>query len=169
MLAGWFGSDQPFHFNPQYTPARGIRRFLVGTPPILSLQAIEAGIRLLLDAGIDRIRNKSVQQTELLLDMFDAILEPIGFSMGSPRDSAIRGSHVAFKHKEAFRINKAMIHPPEGKPCIIPDFRTPDNLRLGIAPLFISHEEIVRAVYRIQEIVVNNEYAAFSHESASVT
>ncbi|MEX0323744.1 MAG: kynureninase [Puniceicoccaceae bacterium] len=169
QLAGWLGSDKPFDFDPHYKPIEGIRRFLVGTPPIVSLQAVEQGIRLLLEAGMDQVRAKSIQQTELLLDLYDAILEPLGFSLGSPRDSSARGSHVSFKHSEAFRINKAMIHPPEGKPCIIPDFRTPNNLRLGIAPLFISHEDIVRAVYRIQEIVVNNEYTAFSHESAAVT
>lgn len=169
QLAGWLGSDQPFHFEPHFTPVTGIRRFLVGTPPILSLQAVEAGIRLLLDAGMDQIRAKSIQQTELLLELYDTVLQPVGFSLGSPRKASIRGSHLAFKHPQAFRINKAMIQPKQGKPCIIPDFRIPDNLRLGIAPLFISHEDIVRTAFRIQEIVMNNEYTHFSNESEAVT
>ena len=145
------------------------RRFLVGTPPILSLQAVEPGIQLLLEAGMDQIRKKSVLQSDCLIALYDELLAPIGFILGSPRDVTKRGSHVTLKHPEAYRINKAMISPLEGKPAIIPDFRTPDNLRLGIAPLFLSHQDIVRAVFRIREIVVNREYENFGHESDTVT
>ena len=169
QLQGWFGADQPFAFEASYVPAAGIRRFLVGTPPILSLQAVQPGIELLLDAGMDRIREKSVGLSTLLIELYDTFLEPIGFTLGSPRDAAIRGSHVAFKHPEAFRINKAMIHPPEGLPAIIPDFRTPDHLRLGLAPLFLGYGDIVRAVERIHQIVVEKAYAQFSHASDTVT
>ena len=169
QLSGWFGSQDPFAFNTGYTPAEGIRRFLVGTPPILSLQAIEPGIRLLLEAGMDRIRNKSVSQLDLFIELFDSFLEPLGFELGSPREAAQRGSHIAFRHPEAFRINQALIHPPDGRPVVIPDFRTPDNLRIGIAPLFVRYVDIVQAVERILEIVVNREYETFAHETDTVT
>ncbi|MEX0332354.1 MAG: kynureninase [Puniceicoccaceae bacterium] len=169
QLAGWFGTTNPFQFNLDYEAAKGIRRFLVGTPPIISLQAVEPGIRLLLEAGIERIREKSIRQSDLFLELFDTFLEPLRFELGSPRDSAIRGSHIAFRHPEAFRINKAMIEPKSDAPAIIPDFRTPDNLRLGIAPLFLSYSDIVRAAERIRQIVVNREYEGFDHAAGPVT
>jgi kynureninase len=115
------------------------------------------------------IRDKSIRQSECLIELFDEFLEPIGFELGSPRDIHQRGSHIALRHPEAFRINKAMIHPKEGKLAVIPDFRTPDNLRLGITPLFLSHLDIVNATARIIEIVVNHEYKSFSHEAGTVT
>jgi kynureninase len=169
QLAGWFGAEDPFAFRPGYAAAKGIRRFMVGTPPILSLQAVEPGIQLLREAGMDQLREKSVRQSELMIELYDAFLEPAGFQLGSPRDASIRGSHIALKHPEAFRINRAMINSPEGKLAIIPDFRTPDNLRLGIAPLFLSHLDIVNAVDRIRDIVVDHEYKSFSHEAGTVT
>ena len=169
QLSGWFGTRDPFRFNLGYEPAKGIRRFMVGTPPILSLQAVEPGIRLLNEAGMDRLREKSVRLSELFLELFDRQLEPVGFELGSPRDSTRRGSHIAFRHREAFRINRAMIEPQVEAPAIIPDFRVPDNLRLGIAPLFLSYTDIVRAAERIREIVVNREYEAFDHAAGPVT
>ena len=169
QLAGWFGTTDPFEFKPHHEPASSIRKFMVGTPPILSMQAIEPGIQLLKDAGIEQLREKSIRQSSLLLELFDTLLEPVGFKLGSPRDPSIRGSHLAFKHDEAFRINKAMISPPSGKPVVIPDFRIPDNLRVGIAPLFLGYEEIVRAAVRMHEIVANIEYERFSHEAEAVT
>ncbi len=169
QLAGWFGTTDPFEFKPHHEPDSSIRKFMVGTPPILSMQAIERGIQLLKDAGIEQLREKSIRQSSLLLELFDTLLEPVGLKLGSPRDPSIRGSHLAFKHDEAFRINKSMISPPAGQPVIIPDFRTPDNLRIGIAPMFLGYEEIVRAAVRIHEIVANNEYKRFSHEAEAVT
>jgi kynureninase len=169
QLAGWFGADDPFAFKSGFAPSAGIRRFLVGTPPILSLQAVEPGIQLLRDAGMAAIRDKSIRQSECLIELFDEFLEPIGFELGSPRDIHQRGSHIALRHPEAFRINKAMIHPKEGKLAVIPDFRTPDNLRLGITPLFLSHLDVGNAPAGIIEIVVNHEYKSFSHEAGTVT
>jgi kynureninase len=169
QLAGWFGARDPFQFSPDYKPANGIARFLVGTPPILSMRAVEPGIRMLLEAGMDQIRKKSIAQTELLIELCDQVLSPLGFVLGSPRESSRRGSHIALRHPEANRINKAMISPKEGHPVIIPDFRTPDNLRLGIAPLYLGFEDIVRAVGRIQDIVVNEEFTAFERQMDAVT
>lgn len=169
QLAGWFGSSNPFKFDPHYNPADGIGRFLVGTPPILSLHAVEHGIRLLLEADMERIRAKSKLQMELLMDLYDKLLAPAGFQLGSPRNADQRGSHLTFRHEEAFRISKAMISPPQGHPQLIPDFRTPDNLRLGIAPLFLGFEDIARAAFRIHEIVQSEEYRSFSHATEAVT
>ncbi|NDV62976.1 kynureninase [Puniceicoccales bacterium CK1056] len=169
LLSGWFGAQEPFSFSPHYLAASGIQRFLVGTPPILSMRAVEPGIQLLLDAGMQSVREKSIQQTEFLIELYDQILVPLGFALGSPRDPARRGSHVSLRHPEAFRINKAMISPIEGRPVVIPDFRTPDNLRLGVAPLYQTFEELARAVERIREIVVDQEFTRFEEGLDVVT
>ena len=169
QLAGWFGSRHPFQFEPHYSPARGIRRFLAGTPPILSLQAIEMGILLLMEAGMESLRQKSIRQSQFFIELFDRLLQPVGFQLGSPRDPARRGSHLALTHREAFRINKALISPPEGKPVVIPDFRVPDNLRIGLAPLFLGYTDVFRAAMRMREIVIDHEYMLFDHETETVT
>lgn len=169
QLAGWFGAREPFSFRSEYASASGIRKFMVGTPPILSLRAVEPGIRLLRNAGMEAVRAKSILQAEFLIELWAHFLKPLGFKLGSPHDPAMRGSHITLRHPEACRINKAMISPPAGKPVVIPDFRTPDNLRLGIAPLFLAFGDIARAVERIHEIVVNFEYKSFSRETDAVT
>jgi kynureninase len=168
-IGGWFGAEDPFAFNPEYTPANGIRRFMVGTPPILSLRAVEPGIQLLREAGMDAIRAKSVSQSEFFLQLWEAALEPLGFKLGSPRQADMRGSHISLQHPEAYRINRALIEPPAGRPVVIPDFRTPDNLRIGIAPLYLRHIDLVGAVERMVEIVETREYERFSHEPSAVT
>ena len=169
QLAGWFGARDPFKFEPDYQPAEGIGRFLVGTPPILSMRAIEPGIQLLLEAGMDAVREKSSRQTGFLIELCKEQLEPLGFTLGSPMDPARRGSHIALRHPEAYRIKMAMISPADGSPAIIPDFRTPDNLRLGIAPLYIGYEELVLAVGRMAELVRAGEFKKFKNELDGVT
>ncbi len=158
---GWLGSDDPFAFKLDYSPAGGIQRFQTGTPPILSLLAIEPGIDLHLEAGMKNLRNKSVQITEYLIYLFDQWLAPLGFELGSPRNPDIRGSHVSIRHPEAYRINRAMIEAESPAVKVIPDFRTPDNLRLGVAPIYTTFEEIFLAIQRIKEIVENKEYEQF--------
>jgi len=166
---GWLGADNPFEFSLDYSPAGTIRRYQTGTPPILSLLAIEPGLDLHLEAGMEKLRRKSVLMTEYLVFLFDQLLHPLGFELGSPRDPEIRGSHVSIRHPEAYRINRAMIgsEPPAVK--VIPDFRTPDNIRLGIAPLYTSFEEIYIALQRIREIVEGRDYERFSSERSIVT
>jgi len=169
IVPGWFGADRPFTFAPHFAPAPGIRRFLVGTPPILSLRAVEPGIQLLREAGMDAVWTKSRELSNALIHLYDQHLVSRGFHLGSPRDPQQRGSHIALRHAEAFRINQALIHPVEGRPVIIPDFREPDNLRLGIAPLYVSHLDMVRTVQRLIEIVDTKEYKRFHHDLPAVT
>ena len=169
VLQGWFGCADPFSFAGTYAPAPGIKRFLVGTPPILSMRAIEPGLDLLNKAGIGRLRAKSAQQSEFLMELWEEILQPLGFALGSPRDPAQRGSHVALRHPEAYRINKAMITPAVTARPVIPDFRRPDNLRLGISPLYLRFGDIAEAVERIAAIVESGEYKTFTHDAETVT
>jgi len=166
---GWLGSEEPFAFNANYKPAGNMDRFQVGTPPVLSMLALEPGLDIHLEAGMQRLRKKSIMQTEYLVFLFDQLLEPAGFSLGSPRNPDSRGSHVSLKHPEAYRICQAMIEadPPEIK--IIPDFRSPDNIRLGIASVYTSFEDIHRAVLRISEIMEKGSYLDYEAGPLKVT
>lgn len=166
---GWFGEENPFDFGLDYRPAKGIRKFLAGTPPVLSLSAIEPALDIILEAGMDEIRKKSIKQTNYLLDLAKTSLFPLGFSSGSPENPENRGSHISLKHPEAYRICKAMIDPKVGNYSVIPDFREPDNIRLGITPLYTSYQEIYEAVLLIEEIVRKGIYENYSVERDEVT
>jgi kynureninase len=115
LLQGWFGERNPFGFGLEYAPAESIRKYLAGTPPILSMAAVRPGIEILLEAGMTRIREKSLRQIEYLIYLAGEWLAPLGFSVASPTDPARRGSHIALRHPEAYRICQAMIHPFEGE------------------------------------------------------
>jgi kynureninase len=154
---GWFGQDSPFDFDLEYQPAEGITHFLVSSPPILSTVAMESALDVLLEAGMDRIRHKSVQLTSYLVYLFDTVLEPLDFSLGSPRDPAQRGSHVSIRHREGYRINRALIE----EMAVIPDFREPDNIRLGVSPLYTSFAEVWEAVDRIRRVAKEKHYLRY--------
>lgn len=148
-ISGWLGRANPFDFGLDYRPEAGIRRFLTGTPPMLSLAMIEPGVDLLLEAGMDRLRAKSVAQTDYLIDLWAERLAPLGFSLNSPQEARWRGSHVSLGHADGLAIDLAMINDMQ----IIPDFRAPDNIRLGIAPLYTRFVDIHEAVQRMAHIV----------------
>ena len=162
---GWFGQRTPFAFDLDYEPAAGISHFLVSSPPVLSLLAMEAALDLPLEVGLKRIRRKSVQMTEYMIYLVDTILVPLGFSLGSPRAAAERGSHVSVRHPEGYRINRALIEEMN----VIPDFREPDNLRLGLAPLYTTFEEVWAAVDRIRRVVEEDRYLNYPEERLAVT
>jgi kynureninase len=162
---GWFGQRNQFDMAPEYSPAPGILRFLAGTPPVLSLLAVEVGVDLLLEAGIDRVREKSVAQTDYLVRLWERELRPLGFALNSPRDSARRGSHISLGHPEALRIDRALID----EMAVLPDFRYPDNLRLGIAPLYTSFADLHEAVDRIARVVRDRRYERYPTERPTIT
>ncbi len=164
-VRGWFGQRAQFDFALEYDPRPGIARFLTGTPAMLSLAAIEPGIDLLLEAGLDRLRAKSVQQTEYMIGLWEALLEPRGFRLNSPRDSARRGSHVSFGHRDGWRIDQALIEDVR----VLPDFRHPDNIRFGIAPIYTSFAEIHEAVMRLVRVMDERRYESYPVGRAVVT
>ncbi len=166
---GWFGQNNPFDFNLQYQPAPGIERFMAGTPPMLSLSMLEPSLNIFLDAGMDRLRNKSVQQANYFIQLFQHHLAPLGFSMGSPIKEDQRGSHISLRHPEGYRICQALIEPQKDSPVVIPDFRQPDNIRLGITPLYTRYHDLFRAVIKMKTIVDQHWYTAFSIKREKVT
>jgi kynureninase len=164
-LAGWWGHRSPFAFDLDFQAADGISRFLVGTPPVLSMMAIEPALAVIADAGVERIRAKSIQLTEYLINLYDAVLAPLGFELGSPRDSSQRGSHVSIRHPDGYRICQALIEEMK----VIPDFREPDNIRLGLAPLYTSFSDVWQAVERIRQVVEQGAHLGYSAERQAVT
>ncbi len=159
-IQGWFGQQQMFDFDYTYTPKSNIDRFLTGTPNVLSIAPIEIGVNLLIEAGMERIRQKSVAQTEYLIALYDALLAPLGYQLNSPRETARRGSHVSLGHPEGWRITQCLIEQMN----IIPDFRAPDNIRIGITPLYTSFVEIHATALKLQQIVEERLYETFSAE-----
>ncbi|MFH1906363.1 MAG: kynureninase [Chloroflexota bacterium] len=162
---GWWGQDKPFAFDLDYTPAPGLSRFLSGSQAILGILAMEASLGITLEAGMERIRRKSLLLTEYMIYLADAILAPLGFSLGTPRDPQRRGSHVSIRHPEGYRINRALIEEMN----LIPDFREPDNIRLGLAPLYTSFGEVWEGVERIRRVVEEKRYEKYPKERLTVT
>ncbi|MEO8054430.1 MAG: kynureninase [Acidobacteriota bacterium] len=148
-IPGWFGREAPFTFAPDFTPAGGVERFLVGTPPILSLAAAEAGVDLVLEAGVEAARAKSVAMGRFLEDCWRTQLESLGVTLRSPRESERRGSHLSFGHSEALAIDGALI----AEMNVIPDFRPPDVIRFGFAPLSNTFEDLFEGVSRFRRVL----------------
>jgi kynureninase len=146
-IQGWFGQAEQFEMGQGFRPRPGIAGWLTGTPGILGLAAAEEGIRLSAEAGIDRIRAKGIALTEYAIALYDARLAPLGFELGSPRDSARRGAHVSIRRADARDLTRKMI-----AAGIVPDFRAPDSIRLGLSPLTTTFEEVHRAIERIAEL-----------------
>ena len=162
---GWFGERAPFSFELDYSPAEGIQRFLCGTPPVLSVLAMEQGVDLLLEVGIQRLRKKSVLLTTYMIDLFDAVLSPMGFTLGTPREVEQRGSHVSIRHTDGYRINLALIEDMN----VIPDFREPDNIRLGITPMYTSFQDVWESVDRIKRVITEKRHLRFPATRQTVT
>jgi kynureninase len=161
---GWFGQTDQFAMGHGYTPAEGISRFATGTPPMLGLAAVAEGVDLLAEAGMAALRDKSILLTEQVITLHDAWLEPLGFALASPRDPAIRAGHVSLAHPEAYQACQALIAAD-----VVPDFRAPDRLRLGLAPATTSHTQVWDAMERLRAIVASGDHLTYPAERATVT
>jgi len=164
-ITAWWGHAEPFSFDLEFQPVRGIRRFHTGTMPILSLAAIEAGISGVLNAGIDQVRAKSIALSEFLIDQWDTHLTSLGFGLASPTEAVRRGSHVSLSHPQAWPVTKSMIE----QALVLPDFRAPDNIRLGLSPLYTTFTEIHTAIQRIKGVVESGAHTAYMNVTATVT
>jgi kynureninase len=164
-IQGWFGQHDQFAMERPYEPHEGVRRFLAGTPPILGLAAVDVGAELVGEAGIEAIRAKGGSLTALAVDFHDAELVPLGFELGSPRDAHRRGAHVSLRHADAWRICRALIERAQ----VVPDFRPPDSIRLGMSPLATSHGEVVEALVRLRDLVGRGAHTSVDSARARVT
>jgi kynureninase len=150
---GWFGQREQFAMERSYDPEPGIRGFLAGTPPILGLTAVRVGAQLVADAGVASLGKKAMTLTDLIVELHDDWLAPLGFELASPRDAERRGAHVSLRHGEAWPISRAMI----GRARVIPDFRGPDSIRLGVPPLYTRAVDVWDALDRLRALVERGE------------
>lgn len=161
---GWFGQNDQFAMGPVYDPVPGIERYATGTPQIIGTVAVAEGTRLLGEAGIERLREKGIALTSYLIHLADEWLEPHGFRLASPRADARRGSHVTLYHPDAWRINKALI-----AAGVVGDYRTPDRLRLGPAPITTRFADVWDAMARLRQIAADRSYEDLPAQLSRVT
>ncbi len=145
-IQGWLGSADPFGMGERYEAAAGIRAFTSGTPPVVGMLAMQDMIALIDEVGIAAVRAKSVTLTEFALRLFDDVLAPLGATLASPRDALQRGSHITVEHPTFKTIMPAL-----WERGVIPDFRNPNGIRLGLSPLSTSFAELWLGVDAIRE------------------
>ncbi|MEV4845460.1 kynureninase [Micromonospora matsumotoense] len=161
---GWFGQRDQFRMGAGYDPAPGPERFLVGTPPVLGMAALDPALDVLADAGTDRVREKSVRLGELIIELADAWLVPHGFRLASPREPGRRGGHVSLHHPEALRISRALVDAG-----VVGDYRVPDRLRLGPAALYTRYVDVWDAMDRLRDIAERQAWTDVPTEPSRVT
>jgi kynureninase len=154
-LAGWLGHRAPFDFDPSYAPAAGIERFAVGTPSIVALAALDCGVDTVLAAGIEALRVKSVALTDLFVRLVETRCPQGALRLISPRDAGQRGSQVCFAHPQAWPVMQALI--ARG---VIGDFRAPNILRFGFAPLYIGFADLWNAVEVLRDVLDSESWRA---------
>ena len=157
-LSGWMGHAAPFEFKPDYQPAHGIQRFACGTPPVLSMAALECGLDVFRAAeeygGMDALRHKSVALTDLFIQLVEEHCSGQGLTLFTPRDSAQRGSQVSFSHSTGgYHIVQALI--ARG---VVGDFRAPDILRFGFTPLYTRYVDVWDAMVHLSQVLQNGEW-----------
>ncbi|WP_199572919.1 kynureninase [Streptomyces murinus] len=162
---GWFGQREQFRMGPDYDPVPGIERFLVSTPPLLSLAAIDPALALVEEAGMARIRAKGLLLGRLVDDLADAWLAPLGFRPASPRPPERRGAHVSLYHRDAWRICQTLAADAK----VVCDYRVPDRLRIGPSPLYTRFTEVWDALARLRQVAAGRAYASRPTGLARVT
>jgi kynureninase len=152
-LTGWMGHAAPFAFDDDYRPAGTVKGQLCGTPPVLGIAALEVGVDISAMAGMEAIEAKAARLSDLFIRLVEERCGFSGLTLLSPRDPSRRGSHVSFTHADGYAIVQALI--ARG---VIGDFRAPDVLRFGFAPLYLSFPDIWDAVERMKTVLANGEH-----------
>ncbi|WP_010409757.1 kynureninase [Citromicrobium sp. JLT1363] len=148
-LTGWFGHAQPFAFSDEYEPAEGVKRLLAGTPPVLAMAALESGVELIAEIGMEAL----VAKSRALSEFFRECVGDLDLDLVSPRDPARRGSQLSFRHENAYALSQALI--ARG---VIGDFRDPDVLRLGFAPAYLRFEDVAQAARHLAQVLETGEW-----------
>lgn len=164
-IQGWFAQGDQFAMGAEFKKADGIRGFQIASPSIIGLRSINEAFAMIGQAGISAIAAKAAKGTELMIDLYDAWLAPLGFTLLTSRNAQERGGHLSFHHPEAERISVAL----RKFANVIPDYRTPNALRLAISPLPTSYVEIWDGFARIRESVAARDYEKISGSDSRVT
>ena len=147
-IQGWLGAADPFLMGPSYVPAVGVRRFLSGTPAIVGMLALQDMVALVGEAGLGAIRAKSVGLTSYAVEVADELPAPLGVELASPRDADLRGGHVTLNHALMREVTSAL-----WERDVIPDYRDPHGLRIGLSPLSTSYAEVLAGLESVREVV----------------
>lgn len=165
-IAGWFGHAEPFAFSSCYAPGPDIQKMAIGTPGILSMAALEKGLSLCLEAGIDALEQKSRDQTQWLREAITKRLTSYGVAVETPKDANRRGAHISISHPDAWRITQAL---QSGSPKIIPDYRPDRFIRMGLAPLYTRYRDLLITVEQLEMILKSELHIKFPKKKPTVT
>ena len=164
-IQGWFAQDKQFEMGAFFEPTNQIRGFQIASPSIIGIRAVEVAFQMIGEASIEKINQKASQGTQLMIDLYDQWLADLGFTLATPRDAHKRGGHIIIQHQDAKQIAYALRKLKK----VIPDYREPGAIRLGISPLPTSYSEVFEGFKRLKELVESGEYKNVSESSSRVT
>jgi kynureninase len=164
-IQGWFAQDDQFSMGPFFEPNQQIRGFQIASPSIMGLRCVKTSYSMIEEAGIANIAIKAAIGTDMMIALFDAWLDPLGFTLLTPRESSNRGGHITIGHPEAKRIAAAL----RKYANVVPDYRTPNSIRLAIAPLPTSFTEVWDGMARIRDSVARRDYLRIDDNGSRVT
>ena len=164
-IQGWFAQDAQFEMGPVFERAQNIRGFQIASPSLIGIRCVQTAFSMIKEAGIDAIARKAAVGTQMMIDLYDAWLAPLGFILNTSRDPKERGGHISLVHPDAAQICVAMREISN----VIPDYRTPNSIRLAISPLPTSFVEVWDGFARTRDLVASGQYKTIKEGGSRVT
>jgi kynureninase len=164
-IQGWFAQEAQFEMGPKFERAQSIRGFQIASPSLIGIRCVQAAFGLIQEAGINEIAKKAAIGTELMINLYDRWLKPLGFELNTPRESQHRGGHISLVHPDAAQICLAL----RSISKVIPDYRTPNSIRVAISPLATSYVEVWDGFERMRDLVSSGQYQGVKESGSRVT
>jgi len=164
-IQGWFAQRDQFAMGQGFDRVEGMRGLQIASPSIIGMRCVQTSLSMIERAGLEEIAKKAAIGTNLMIELHDAWLAPLGFSVVTPRDSRRRGGHISVRHEHAYKVSEAM----RVFGNVIGDFRQPDCIRLAISPLATSYVEVFDGFARIRDLVTTKKYLEVEESSSRVT
>jgi kynureninase len=164
-IQGWFANEDQFGMGPDFVKAKGIRGFQIASPSIIGIRGVQVAYEMIAEAGIDAIASKAAIGTQMMIDLFDEWLAPLGYTLLTSRNPKERGGHISIGHPDAAKICVAL----RKYANVIPDYRTPNAIRLAIAPLPTSYVEVWDGFQRIKDLTETRQYETVQGSDSRVT
>lgn len=164
-IQGWFAQEAQFEMGPVFEKTSGIRGFQIATPSLMGIRCVRSGFSMIQEAGIEAIAKKSATGTQLMIELYDAWLAPLGLELSTPRIASQRGGHISLIHPDAAEICVALRELSN----VIPDYRTPNSIRLAISPLPTSYVEVWDGFERMRDLVASGHYKNIQRNGSRVT
>ena len=164
-IQGWFAQDAQFEMGPVFERAQNIRGFQIASPSLIGIRCVQTAFSMIKEAGIDAIAHKAAAGTQMMIDLYDAWLAPLGIELNTSRDPKERGGHISLVHPDAAQICVALRQISN----VIPDYRTPNSIRLAISPLPTSYVEVWDGFARMRDLVASGQYKTIKEGGSRVT